>query len=204
LLQQNGATYGQSWWHALALGIAAHDQGAYKEAKEAYAISLQLKPTWLAWRQMALIQTHPSTQKEAYFQALNMPDAPSQLYVEIATFLTAIKDFSELKRFINSLPSQMLTYERIRIAHAHIAAIEKDWPQLAELLDFPFASIREGETILHELWFSMQKANFSDLNSRGAINSTWQQWVAAHALPSHLDFRLSSAELAFEKIFSWD
>ena len=82
--------------------------------------------------------------------------------------------------------------------------IEKDWPQLAELLDFPFASIREGETILHELWFSMQIANYSDLNSRGAINSTWQQWVAAHALPSHLDFRLSSTELAFEKIFSWD
>jgi hypothetical protein len=204
LLQQNADRYGQSWLHALALGIEAHNRGSYQEAIDAYAASLQIKPTWLTWRQMALLHTNVSAQKEAYFQAATMPDAPPQLYVEIATFLTAIKDLSELKRFINSLPSQMLTYERIRIAQAHIAVIEKDWPRLAELLDFPFASIREGETTLHELWFSMQKAIYSNLNSRGAINSTWQEWVAAHALPSHLDFRLSSAELAFEKIFSWD
>ena len=197
LLKKSAAAHGLSWLHAMALGIAAHDRGAYREAQGYYAQSLQTKPSWLGWRQMALLYPTTAEQKNAYFQALDMPGAPAALFAEMAAFLISRQDFQGAKAFLDSLTPSMRESEPLRIAQARVAAHAQDWAQLAVLLDFPFATIREGDSVLHNLWFALQKAAYTAHHQDSSKALSWQEWMAVHPLPRHLDFRLCSDPWAF-------
>lgn len=197
-LATSAAKQGMSWLHALALGIAAQNRGDLEEAREAYSKSLQCKQTWLAWRQIALVHSDLSEQKAAYLQALTMKEAPIQLYMEVIDFLIAHNHFAAAKSLLSQQTSSAKQHERLRMAQARIAAQEEDWEQLACLLDFPFASIREGETSLHDLWCLLQKAAYRRYQDAGATDLSWHEWWARHPIPRNLDFRLYTDTSGFE------
>ncbi len=115
--------------------------------------SISLKPNWLAYRLQALLSTDTDAAIETYMQAWQMGDAPPELAIEIAQYLMTAGRPAELRRFVEALPPAIQDHERIVLARAVVAADARAFDELERLLfSRQFATIREGETLLSDLW----------------------------------------------------
>lgn len=192
-IRQSAAHYGETWLHALSLGIAALDAGRSEESRAHILRSLSLKATWLGYRQQALVTTDPQEQEKVYRRAWAMPEAPPALAQEVVRQMLDSGRMDAAKAFIAQLPAQVQAYERIALAQAEIAAHERDWTRLAELLQRPFATIREGESILDTLWHALQRGLCETRLGDAFSEQAWAAWQTQHPVPGHLDFRLQGA-----------
>lgn len=190
---QSAAQYGETWLHALILGISALDSGLNEESREHILRSLLLKPTWLAYRQYALVVTDPLERENAYRNAWAMADAPPALALEIVRQMLGAGRIDAAKTFISQLPDQVRAFERITLADAEIAAHERDWARLSELLQRPFATIREGETLLDTLWHALQRGLCEARLGNAFTEQAWAAWQTQFPLPKNLDFRMQGA-----------
>ena len=192
-LERSAALHGNTWLHALALGMAAQNRGDMQQARTDYARSLALQPTWLAYRQCALVADDDSAREAAYLRAWSLPGAPDALAVEIVNMLLQAGRMDAARAFLDRLPARAGAQERIHIAQAQLAAHAQDWPLLERLLQRRFATIREGETLLDDLWTTLQqglcKAHWGGQWSADC----WPLWQGQHPLPTHLDFRMQRA-----------
>ncbi|MCW8176878.1 DUF5107 domain-containing protein [Verminephrobacter aporrectodeae] len=189
-LERSADRHGDTWLHALALGMAAHDRGDLAQARKGYQRSLNLRPTWLGYRQRALVETNVGAREIAYDAAWHSPGVPLVLAVEIANDMLDTGRVRAAHAFLGGLTSAVQALDRVRLAQARLAAETQDWPLLAHWLERPFATVREGESLLDTLWTRLQqglcKAELAERWSEAA----WQQWQARHPLPAHLDFRM--------------
>ena len=188
-LVASAARVGMSWLHALALGIIALDRGDADGAREHVTRSLALKPSWAGYRMQALLD--PGHAAEAYRRAWAMEDAPPELAIEIAHHFTQAGDIAGLKSFVDALPASLQDNERMVLARAVVAADEAKFDELERLLmSRQFASIREGETILSDLWVRLRKGRLETELGRPPTPSEVRADLAAHPLPAVLDLRM--------------
>lgn len=192
-LEHSATQHGSTWLHALALGMAAQDRGDVDQAHALYARSLSLQPTWLVYRQIALLAPDAQARESAYLMAWRQAEAPAALAVEIVQCMLQAHRMDALRTFIAGLPPATRALERIRMAEAQLAAHAQDWPLLARLLDYEFATVREGETLLDTLWTALQnglcKAHWGERWTEAA----WRDWQAQYPVPKHLNFRMQGA-----------
>jgi hypothetical protein len=182
---------GTTWLHALILSVARLDEGDVDAARAHLERSLSLKPTWLGYRLKALASTDVDAASASYLKAWSMGDAPPELAVEIATHFMRAERSSELKAFVDALPAGVRDNERIVLARALVAADDKQFDEVERLLmSRHFASIREGETLLSDLWIRLRRGRLEEILGRTATAEEVKQDLVAHPMPRSLDFRM--------------
>jgi predicted transcriptional regulator len=184
-----------SWLHALMLATAALDHGDRPVAQEHVARSLSLKPSWAGYRLQALLSADTEAASEAYRRAWEMGDAPPELAVEIAQHFMSARLSDQLKAFVDALPRAIRDNERIILARAVVAADDGAFDELERLLlDRPFATIREGETLLSDLWVRLRRGRLEAQLGRTATVDEVRADLKAHPVPRALNLRIHEIE----------
>jgi hypothetical protein len=184
-----------TWVGELMLATAALDRGERHVAAQHLAQSLALKPNWAAYRLEALLADDRDAIVSSYLRAWNGGDAPPDLAVEIAQYFGAASLSAELKAFVEALPAPIRSNERIVLARAVVAANEGDLDELEHLLfDRPFATIREGETLLSDLWVRLRRGRLEAQLKRAASAEELKADLKAHPVPRALNLRMHEIE----------
>ena len=194
-LTASAAAHGMSWVHALMLAIAALDRDDRALALEHTQASLSLKPSWLGYRMQALLAPDTDAAIDSYGKAWSMGDAPPELAVEIAQFLMTAERPAELKRFVDALPAAIRDNERIILARAVVAADLGEFDTAEELLlSRQFATIREGETLLSDMWIRLRRGRLAAALGRAPTRDETNADLRAHPMPKTLDLRMHALE----------
>ncbi|WP_423068840.1 DUF5107 domain-containing protein [Devosia sp. CN2-171] len=191
-LERSRAGQGDTWLHALLLGIAALDREDRSKTTALFDQSIALKPTWLGLRQRALIAADPAAAERDYLAAWATGEAPPALAAEIVAHLVKHNRLTELEAFASSLPEAALTDERVHLGRARVAAQQGDLDLLEKLLDRRFATIREGEMLLDQLWGSLQRGRLAEALGREPTPAELAERLKQHPVPAHLNFRMKS------------
>jgi hypothetical protein len=182
---------GWTWFHELMLATALCDHGNAGAAKEHVERSLAARPTWLGYRLRALLSADADAKSADYLRAWQMGDAPPELAVEIAAHVMAAGRPGELEAFVEALPAGVRDHERIVLARAVVAADNGQLDELERLLlSRTFATIREGETLLSDLWVRLRRGRLAATLGRAPTADEASQDLAAHPLPRALDLRM--------------
>lgn len=188
---------GWTWLHELTLATALCDQGNTEAARQHIDRSLALRSTWLGHRLRALLDPDTDAAAADYLQAWQSNDAPPELAVEIAIYFMKTERSENLKTFVESLPPAVRDNERIILARAVVAANDGAFDELERLLfSRQFATIREGETLLSDLWVRLRKGRLEARLGRAATATETRQDLAAHPMPPSLDLRMHQIEEA--------
>jgi hypothetical protein len=96
---------------------------------------------------------------------------------------------------VETLPADVRDNERIVLARAVVAANDGQFDELERLLfSRQFATIREGETLLSDLWVRLRKGRLEASLGRAATSAEMKRDLAAHPMPSSLDLRMHQLE----------
>jgi len=189
------AAKGQSWLHALMLAIATLDRDDKAAASTHLRHSLEQHPSWLGYRIEALLSDDADARSQSYLRAWQSGGAPPELAIEIAMHFVALRRSADLKAFVDSLPSDVREKERIILARAVVAADAADFDELERLLfSRQFASIREGETLLSDLWIRLRRGRLEAGLGRKAMDAEVRADLIVHPLPKALDLRMHVLE----------
>lgn len=182
---------GTTWLHALILATAALDHGDRAAAATHVDQSLALRPSWAAHRLKALLGPDADAASDSYLRAWNIGDAPPELAIEIATHFMTNGKSDGLKHFVDALPPAVRGNERIVLARAVVAANSGQFDEVERLLmSRQFASIREGETLLSDLWVRLRRGRLEQELQRIATRDEIRQDLASHPMPRELDLRM--------------
>jgi hypothetical protein len=191
----SAAALGATWLHALMLATAALDRDDKADARQQVSRSLALKPSWAGYRLHALLSDDPRAKMESYLLAWAIDSAPAELAVEIAQHFMTERLSTELKAFVDALPPAVRDNERIVLARAVVAADEGDFDELERLLfDRPFATIREGESLLSDLWVKLRRGRLEAQLGRAATADEVKADLRAHPVPRALNLRMHEIE----------
>jgi hypothetical protein len=194
-VKAHAAEHGATWVHELTLAIASLDAGDRATAGQRVSASLTLKPTWAAYRLDALLADTPDRAVRSYLASWKAGDAPPELAIEIATYLMAQERSAELKAFVDALPADVRDRERIILARAVVAGNDGQFDELERLLlGRQYASIREGETLLSDLWVRLRRGRLEASLGRSATAAEVKAELVAHPLPRQLDLRMHAIE----------
>jgi len=190
-VKANAAEHGSTWVHELILATASLDAGDRATAAQHVSTSLALKPSWAAYRLDALLADTVDHAVRSYLAAWKAGGAPPELAIEIATYLMAQERSAELKAFVDALPADVRDKERIILARAVVAGNDGQFDELERLLlSRQYASIREGETLLSDLWVRLRRGRLEARLGRAATADEAKADLAAHPLPRQLDLRM--------------
>jgi len=185
-----------TWVGELALATAALDGNDRAAASEHVARSLALKPSWAAYRLEALLATDLGAASSSYLRAWNAGGAPPELAVEIAQHFMLARLSHDLKAFVEGLPAPIRDNERIILARAVVAADDGDFNELERLLFYrPFATIREGETLLSDLWTCLRRGRIEAELKRPATVDEVRADLRTHPVPRQLNLRMHEIEV---------
>lgn len=193
-LEASSAAQGETWLHALLLGIAALDRGDRDTARTLFGRSTAARPTWLGLRQSALTASTPDEAERLYLSAWATGDAPPALAAEIVGFLVRENHLDALNRFASALPESALSDERVHLGRARVAAAQGEFDLLEKLLSRRFATIREGENLLEDLWVALQRGRLTASLGRAPDAAELAARLKANPVPAHLNFRMKAAE----------
>ncbi|WP_430441491.1 DUF5107 domain-containing protein [Shinella sp.] len=189
-LERSAEAQGKTWLHELLLGIAALDRENVATARDLFARSTAVHPSWLGLRQQALITENGAEAERLYLAAWKAEDAPAELAVEIVQFLLRADRSAALEIFLADLPEAVAAQERIVLARASVAATQGDLDTLEALLAVEFATIREGEDLSADLWHALQTGRLEQRLGRAPTAAELETHNRANPLPEHLDFRM--------------
>lgn len=144
-------------WPRIMLGVLLFEHDEKEEAVKLWKESIQNSPSALAYRNMAIAQMENADltgAEESYLNAYKimdrMPDRA--LCEEILKLYIRTEEYKKAWRFYSNLNAIMALEERL-ISLAAIAAFETaNFEFLEKIFHMDFASIREGETRMMDLW----------------------------------------------------
>ena len=129
-----------------------------KGAREAWERSLAHARSGWALRNLSVIAAREGRGAEAadlIRQALDAGPKVVPLAVECADALLHQERWADLRATIRELPPKVRDHERLRILDAKAALATGDLASVEPLFDHDFATIREGEVTLTDLWFEL-------------------------------------------------
>ena len=189
-LAKSAEAHGETWLHSLMLGLAALNEGRAADALDLFERSLTMKPTWLGYRQRALVAATHDLAEQDYLSAWSMPGAPPDLADEIVDFFRKTGRFQRLSRFLGKLAPNVLGRERVVLARAQVAAQSGEVEELEAFLTTEFATIREGETLLDELWLALHRAKARRALGREPTGEELADVLTQNPIPWHLNFQM--------------
>ena len=147
----------------------------------------------LAHRHLALIDTlngEPVAAWSHYQRAWAKSEHNTQLAVEICKFLRENDMGDELIQFVKQLPPEAQGHERIRLAQAQVALAEGETARVLAILDGDFATVREGETLLTDLWFAAHRLQAEEVKGEPLSPAEAAEVDRQYPPPQRIDFRM--------------
>jgi hypothetical protein len=196
VLERSKTEHGPTWLHELLLGVAKLDKGDSEAARQHFEASRRLRDNYLACRHLALLAQQAGDLDAAtdlYLEAWEQSGQSVYLAVEICRFFQNGRMLPELETFLSQLPEGIVRHERIQLAVGQLALEMDQFDKLREILTGDFCTIREGETLLTDLWFAL---HIKEAEARkGAVLTEKEQAdaMAQHPPPYEIDFRMVNA-----------
>ncbi|MCW8132884.1 MAG: DUF5107 domain-containing protein [Planctomycetota bacterium] len=189
LAEGRGAHWLAHYHHGVML-MEAHDSHG---ARKAWEKSHELKPNAWALRNLAQLELRRGKKDKAlerYQQAWKLGPQVAALAVEYAKALSDAERFDELRVFCAELPEALRGHERIRIASALAALKTGRLDEIEPLFAYPFATIREGEVTLTDIWFEWH-ANRLAMAAGKPVDEAFRTRAKKECPPpANIDFRL--------------
>jgi tetratricopeptide (TPR) repeat protein len=162
-------------------------------ARGAWERSLELKPSGWALRNMSVLEARAGN-KEAAFDLLQKAwyTGPriAPLAIECAQLLIQMERYEELRQFALSLPDDVKQNERIALLSAKAALETGHLDEIEPLFTREFATIREGEVTLTDLWFSLHEHRIAESENAPIDENLRKRVKRDFPPPANIDFRM--------------
>jgi len=195
-LEESSAKFGATWLHELFLGVAKLDAGNIDAARRHFEQSQQLNDSYLTNRHLASINHQTgdlAAAEDFYLKAWDQSNQAMHLAVEICQFFQKERLLPSLEKFFSQLPDRVFQHERIQLAVGEIALEKGQFDKLREILDKDFSTIREGETLLTDLWFALHMKEAAARKGGALTKAERVEVVAQNPPPYKIDFRMVNA-----------
>lgn len=179
LLYKSVETFGMTWLHALHIGICLTERGAVSESIAYFETSIELLPTPIAYRCIALLSA--STDVWSYYQlsieslsnaavafagdvnADAIDRLTQNLYSEIAIYLAQQSSASWMdisRDFLNNLPSNLIEIDSILRLQVTVSNYDKNYDaSLSILSKHCFPTYATDRVYLMSLWTAAVEGN---------------------------------------------
>jgi len=214
LLERSLASEGRragDWLAWLHLGVMRMENLDRGSARAAWEKSVQLRRNSWALRNLAVLETSGELDRrfvwppqprsmslesllracELMRQAWECGPSTVPLAIEYARLLLDAGRYESLREFTRALPAEILQNERIRLLAARAALEAGQWAELEPLFSQEFASIREGEVALTDLWFGYQERRLAAAEHVPLDAALRQRVRREFPPPRNIDFRMS-------------
>ena len=152
------------WLGWLHLGVMRLENLDPDGARAAWIRSIEHKPTSWAYRNLSVLASRENDIDAACDYLKRAWDTGPQeisLALEYANILERHERWDDLRTLLSGLPDQMSRHERMLIVAAKLALHFNELSEVEQILTNDFASIREGEVTLTDLWFTLQAKRIS-------------------------------------------
>ncbi|KMZ53943.1 DUF5107 domain-containing protein [Dorea sp. D27] len=163
----------------LLLGVCLYENGSYDDAVSLWERCLHEKPLPILHRNLACAAYQEGNVSKAVW---HMEQIPFHTYLEAdyaylqEYFQLLAKDgqWKTIDHLYQKLPGHLKAEERIYLLKCEAALHLEQWGFLEEAFQKEYASIREGETKITDIWFAYARAHHIDFSK----------------LPDNLDLRM--------------
>lgn len=185
----------EGWLAKLHLGVIRAHAGDLAGAADAWLLSLAAEPTAWAWRNLAVLAR---TDGDLHLAARRLRSALARqpdlgpLVRELLDTLLAAGAARAALDVIEAAPAARRDIPRVRLAEARAALMTGDPDRARRVLEggICLPDVREGETVLHDLWFDVHAALLARAESRPVDSEVLARVRATCAVPRDLDFRM--------------
>ncbi len=179
-----------AWYHLGNLRMESRD---YPGAREAWERSLERGGAGWALRNLAVLEEREGRKERArdlLRRAWEAGPRIAALAVEYAQALAQAARWPELMDFVKSLPEEVRGHERILLAWARSALETGDLEGVERVFSHEFATIREGEVSLTDLWFAYHERRVSAAEGTPVDDALRERVRRDFPPPRGIDFRL--------------
>jgi tetratricopeptide (TPR) repeat protein len=185
----------QSWNAYMHLGVMLYENGKEEDAIAVWETSIYLQPSVWVYRNLAEAMNRKGLTEQAlnyWERASNIAQSfPDQaLAEEYLNLLIRVERFAEAWRVYQSLPEAYASSDRIQII-VGAAALELDELAFVERLFLQeFAVIREGETLIIELWYKYNAKKLAKARNEPLNEALLAEAKLMFPPPANIDFRM--------------
>ncbi|MBA2479934.1 MAG: DUF5107 domain-containing protein [Planctomycetes bacterium] len=194
-----------AWWHLGNMRLENHD---VRGAKEAWETSLARSRTGWALRNLSVIAARATLKEPEANAKPGQPEPASReaadllekawetgpkivpLAIEYARMLIATEQNERMAAFAQTLPAEIRNHERFRIfsafASMHMGELEKVEPLFTQ----DFATIREGEVTLTDIWFGYHERRIAKAEGIPLDAALTKRVRKDFPPPKRIDFRM--------------
>ena len=141
------------WWRSYALGVAAQLDGDAATAARHYRDSIDLRPTAVALRGLAILADDPDTADQLYTQARQLDPHTRGLLTEHVGLLLDNGRPSGALAVIDAAEPSLREHGRTLLLRARaLHALGRDDEAAALLTDLEVADLAEGDRVIGDLW----------------------------------------------------
>ncbi|MDQ1256871.1 MAG: hypothetical protein QG656_1471 [Candidatus Hydrogenedentes bacterium] len=179
-----------SWWH---LGVMRLENGDDDGARQAWERSIERRANGWAMRNLAVLELRADRTEAArdlLRQAWETGPQAVSLALEYTRVLAKLEDDDAIDAFLASAPEECRAHERIRILAAHSALRQGRLDEVERLFDYPFATNREGETTLTDIWFGLHERRIAQAEGCPMDDALRQRVRREFPPPNSIDFRM--------------
>lgn len=145
------------WWQHYALGTGHHVRGDMDAARAAYTRSIQLRPTAVALRGLALLADDADAAESLYAKACALAPSDRRLVTERLVALLEAGRPDDVVAVIAQLPASLRNHGRTRLVHAEaLADLGDNEGAMALLSDLEVTDFAEGGTSTARVWERVQ------------------------------------------------
>lgn len=180
-----------SWWHLGNARLEARDTAG---ACEAWERSVERTPNGWSLRNLAVAarrRGEPEKSRALMLQAWLQGPPIAPLAVEYARDLVADGLFEEALAFVSSLPESVRSQERVLLLRARAALETGVLDGVEGVFDHDFATIREGEVTLSDLWFALHERRIAQADGVPIDEDLRARVRKEYPPPRHIDFRMA-------------
>lgn len=163
----------------LLLGVSEYENGMEEQAISHWRKALQIRRHPILWRNLAFagLQSGSLTNALACMEEITWEEYLALDYAFLQEYFGLLilnQDFEKLFQKYMSLPDALKNEERLYLSACEAAMHLENWDFLLPAFEREYASIREGETKITNIWFRYAKAHQIDYSK----------------LPKNLDLRM--------------
>jgi tetratricopeptide (TPR) repeat protein len=184
------------WYALLHLGVMRMERFDEAGAEAAWLESIQVQSSAWAYRNLAVLKRRQQDELKAaaYYQkswetALQQGCPDAALAVEVMQALVGMGQYAQAMRVYRSLPGGLQQLERLLILSGQAALELDDLDSVEAIFGREYAGVREGETVLTDLWFEVQARREARRTGRPLDADLRQKVQQEFKPPANIDFR---------------
>ncbi len=191
-LRESMEEYGATWLHWVLLGVAALERCKWEEGKKCFERSVELRDNFQAYRGLALAKEKLNDIEGAkvdYLKAWELSDEYPHLALEVSSFLQKHKFNDELSALIEGMSEETRRHERVAIVVAQWSLAKGDADEAMRIItEVDFATIREGERTLSQIWFGAHELKKKEELRRELTKAEIAGVRENNPMPNHINF----------------